>query len=73
VIELAGRTFRRKDTDRWQMDGGDWPDYDMNITFDDTERCVWGWRVLAAALNEIERLTPENVESPDRPVSDGAT
>lgn len=63
MIELGGRTFRRHGDNRWQMDS-ELPEWGINITFDATDGTTWEWRMLAAALDEIERLTPENVEEP---------
>ncbi|MEY2756210.1 MAG: hypothetical protein RJB65_2568 [Actinomycetota bacterium] len=51
-IELDGRVFRREGEDRWRMDSRFEQGVDVTFGADS----VWEWRVLAAALDEIERL-----------------
>lgn len=52
AIVLAGRVFRRRAFDRWQIDA-ELPGCYTGITFG--RESVLEWRLLAAALDEIER------------------
>jgi hypothetical protein len=53
VIVLNGRMFCRHDEDRWRM-VSELPEWGVDITFGADS--VWEWKMLAAALDEIERL-----------------
>jgi hypothetical protein len=52
-ITLIDRTFRNRG-DGWGYQLWDWSP--MPSTFDSSENTVDGWRHLAAALNEIQRV-----------------
>lgn len=61
MIELNRRTFRRNGEDGWRM-MSEHPIVIPDITFG--KESVWEWAMIAAALDEIERLTRENEETP---------